>query len=120
VLRVARGAALTGGALGVAFAIVATSIVDGLLIFYTLLGVCLFVPILAGLFLRRVGTPEATGAVVAGVGVTVIVHLLTSGRGYGLFSPALAGFAASAAVVGLLLLVTPGLRPPGPGLPRGS
>ena len=63
VLKVARGAAVSAGVLGVAFAVSAPSVIANLTIFYTLLSVCLFVPILAGLFVPRVGQPEALAAV---------------------------------------------------------
>ncbi len=53
VLRVARGAAVTGGVLGVLLALVAQTIIGTLSFFYSVLGVCLFVPVLAGLFARR-------------------------------------------------------------------
>ena len=48
--------AIVAGAVGTALAIVSPSIIGVLSIFYTLLGVSLFVPILAGLYLRRANT----------------------------------------------------------------
>lgn len=67
VLRVARGAALAGGAAGVALAVVLPGVVESLTIFYSLLGVSLFVPIVAGIHSRRPGVGEALAAVAAGV-----------------------------------------------------
>jgi solute:Na+ symporter, SSS family len=96
VLAVARLAAVAGGALGVALAILAPSVIDVLKLFYTVLSVCLFVPLLAGLYLRRVGPPEALAAIASGVAVMLAVHLATGGRGLGGVSPALAGIAAAA------------------------
>ena len=52
VLRVTRITAVFAGALGVIVAIIADDVVDALSIFYTLMAVGLFVPILAGLFTR--------------------------------------------------------------------
>ena len=95
VLRVARLAAVAGGTLGVLLAIVSPSVIGALSIFYTLLGVCLFVPMMAGLYVRRAGTPEAMAAIAGGVSVMVAVHLATGGRGFGIVSPALAGLIAS-------------------------
>ena len=100
VLRVARIAAVAGGTLGVLLAVVSPSVIGALSIFYTLLGVCLFVPMIAGLYVRRAGTPEALAAIAGGVSVMVAVHLATGGRGLGLVSPALAGLIASAAACG--------------------
>ena len=54
ILRVARWAAVSGGTLGVAMAVAAPSVIGALSIFYTVLGVCLFVPVMAGLYVRRV------------------------------------------------------------------
>jgi solute:Na+ symporter, SSS family len=101
VLRVARMAAVAGGALGIGFAVVAPSVIGALTIFYTLLSVCLFVPIVAGLFLPGVGTREALASIVVGVPLTVVVHFATEGRGVGPLPPALAGIVA--AVVGALV-----------------
>jgi SSS family solute:Na+ symporter len=95
VLKVARMAAVAGGALGIAFAIVAPSVIGALTIFYTLLSVCLFVPIVAGLFLPRVGTREALASIAVGVPVTLAIDYATGGRGLGPVPPALAGIAAS-------------------------
>ena len=67
VLRVARSPRSIAGALGVIVAIVAADVVNALTIFYTLLGVGLFVPILAGLFSRRPSAAGALAAIVAGV-----------------------------------------------------
>ena len=102
VLLVARWAAVAGGSLGVLLAVVFPSVIAALSIFYTLLGVCLFVPILAGLYLRRVGTPEVLAAITAGVVLMLAAHLSTGGRGYGLASPALVGLTAGAAACALV------------------
>ena len=109
VLRVARGAAVAGGALGIGFAVVAPSVIDALTIFYTLLSVCLFVPIVAGLFLPRVGTREALASIAAGVPLTLAVHFATGGRGLGPLPPALTGIAA-ASVAALVVALIPRRR----------
>jgi len=95
VLHVARLAAVAGGTLGVLLAIVSPSVIGALSIFYTVLGVCLFVPMMAGLYVRRAGTPEAMAAIFGGVAVMLAVHLATGGRGFGIASPALVGLIAS-------------------------
>jgi SSS family solute:Na+ symporter len=110
-LRVARLAAASGGALAVALAIVSPSVIGVLSIFYSLLGVSLFVPIVAGLYLKRAATRDALAAIAAGVGGLLAAHFLTGGRGFGTLSPALAGLVAAAvACAGSLLL----RRPPRP------
>ena len=63
VLRVARGAAIGGGALGVLLALVLPSIIGAISIFYALMGVCLFVPLVAGLYTRLAGHTRSDGRV---------------------------------------------------------
>ena len=103
ILKVARWAAVSGGTLGVAMAVAAPSVIGALSIFYTVLGVSLFVPVVAGLYVRRVGKPEALAAVAAGIAAMVAVHLATRGRGFGIVTPAFAGIALS--IIGCAVVV---------------
>ncbi|MCL4813388.1 MAG: sodium:solute symporter family protein [Vicinamibacteraceae bacterium] len=103
-LRMARGAALAGGALGVALATVLPTVIGALSIFYALLGVSLFVPVVVGLLTRRGGQIEALASIGAGTATLLAVHLATGGKGVGLLSPNLAGLAAAALGFGLLWL----------------
>ena len=96
VLRVARLAALAGGTLGVVFAILLESVINALTIFYTLLSVSLFVPVIAGLYTRRPGVPEALAAIGTGVLTVIAFQLLRGGRGIGPLTPALIGLAVAA------------------------
>jgi solute:Na+ symporter, SSS family len=75
ILLVARLAAIAGGVIGVLLAIQLPTVIGALSIFYTLLGVSLFVPVLAGLYVRRAGMPEALAAIVAGVSFVLAVQL---------------------------------------------
>jgi hypothetical protein len=61
------------------------------------------VPVVAGLYVRRAGTPEALAAIAGGVSVMLAVRFATDGRGFGVLSPALAGLLASAIVAGAVL-----------------
>jgi SSS family solute:Na+ symporter len=103
VLRVARIAAVAGGTIGVLLAIVSPTVIGALSIFYSLLGVSLFVPVVAGLYVRRAGTPEALAAIGGGVSVLLAVRFATDGHGFGVVSPPLAGLLASALVAGMVL-----------------
>ena len=98
VVRVARGAAIAGGVLGTLWALSFESIVDALSVFYTLLTVSLFVPVLAGLYVRRVAAPEALSATATGVAIVIVVQLSTNGEGIGIFTPVMIGL--TAAVIG--------------------
>lgn len=95
VLRVARLAALTGGALAVGLALVAQTIIGTLSFFYSVLGVCLFVPVVGGLYVRRVGRNEALAAITGGIIVMLALQLATGGAGIAWVSPAMAGLAVS-------------------------
>jgi len=75
ILLVARLAAVAGGAIGVLLAIQLPTVIGALSIFYTLLGVSLFVPVVAGLYVKRVGTAEALAAIVGGVSFVLAVQL---------------------------------------------
>lgn len=105
VLTVARIAAFAGGIGGVLLALQVKTIVDALQIFYSLLGVSLFVPVLAGLLWRRGGAPEAIASIAAGIGVLLFVRIATDGNGFGFLSENLAGLAAAAAAFGILAAV---------------
>jgi SSS family solute:Na+ symporter len=95
-LRVARLAAVAGGAGGVVLATQLETIIGALSIFYSLLGVSLFVPVIAGLFWNRGGAPEALASIFAGVVTLLAVHVMTAGAGFGLLNPNLVGLAAAA------------------------
>ena len=103
-LAVTRGAAIACGAAAMAIAIASPTIIGVIGLFYALLGVSLFVPVLAGLYSRRAGTPEALASIAAGVSAMLAVHLATAGRGIGTFSPALVGISAAAAAFSIVLV----------------
>jgi SSS family solute:Na+ symporter len=107
VLRVARWTAVASGTVGTMLAVALGSVVNALTIFYTLIGVSLFVPIVAGLYVRRTSSAGALSSMVAGVCAALSVHLATGGRGWGAFSPAIAGLGAAAAVWVISLAVAP-------------
>ena len=110
-LRVTRITAVVAGTLGVLVALVAASVITALSIFYTLMTVSLFVPILGGLYVSRAQSREALGAILAGVTVVVLRQFVFGGtRFYGL-TPAMAGLAAAAVVFAVLLLFRGGRLP---------
>lgn len=94
-LAVTRGAAVGCGAIAVILAIVSPTIIGVIGIFYGLLGVSLFVPILAGLYARRAGTPEALASIACGVVSMIAAQLVTNGRGVFGLTPALLGILAA-------------------------
>ena len=92
------------GVLGTALAIVSESIADVLTFFYTLLSVSLFVPVVAGLYLRRVTSPEALGAIASGVALLIVVQVGTAGQGVAGLTPAMLGLGA--ALIGCSVVAT--------------
>lgn len=80
-LRVARGTAIVCGALGAGLAIWFGSVIAALRIFYTLLSAALLLPLLAGLYTRRVTARAALATMIVSVVVTLALERLTAGRG---------------------------------------
>ena len=101
-LRVGRGAAVAGGALGLLLALVLPSVVAALKLFYGIMTAALFVPLVVGLFSSRPGAGHARLAIalsIAGTGLGLIALAGTPSRewlpsviGMGL---ALGGFATA-------------------------
>jgi len=102
-LRVARATAVAGGAIGVLLAIVLETVIGALTIFYSLLVVTLFVPILGGLYVRRARAADALAAIAAGVAAMFAVRVGAAGQPPWL-DPTLAGLAAAATAFGAALL----------------
>ena len=105
VLRVARGAAVVGGMLGIVLAMVIPTVIDSLRIFYAVLGVSLFVPIAAGLHSRRPGIPEALAAIGVGIAVLFVVQLSELPSASRLFDPTLIALVASGLAFGAVFLL---------------
>ncbi len=101
-LRVTRLTAVLAGALGVAIALVAAGVVSALSIFYTIMGVSLFIPIVGGLASPRVTSTDAMAAILAGMAVVGGWRVALEGRPFHGVTPAMGGLAAA---VGAFLLV---------------
>jgi SSS family solute:Na+ symporter len=97
-LRITRATAVVAGAVGIALALWLKSILAALEIFYSLLAVSLFVPLLGGLYSSRPRAGAALAAMAASVPATAFVHLLTRGAGLGVFTPAVLGILLSAVI----------------------
>jgi SSS family solute:Na+ symporter len=102
-LRVARMISVVGGVAGIILSIYLSTVIGALRVFYSVLGVSMFVPVVGGLLFRRAGAPEALAAVAAGVGTLARVGL--NPRQYPWLDPTLAGLVASALAFLLVLWV---------------
>ena len=98
-LRVSQWAAVVAGALGVIFAITLPSIISALSIFYTLLSVALFAPLVLGLFSSRPKERDALAAIVLALLVTGGAHWATGGRGVAVLTPVALGLIVSFGVM---------------------
>ena len=105
VLRVARLAALFGGGIGVLLALTLPSVIGALSIFYALMAVCLFVPMVAGLYTRRPAMPEAIAASGVGVVTLIAVELADLAEISAILDSSLIGLVASALAFGLAYAV---------------
>jgi len=103
VLAVARSTALAAGLGGIALAVVIPTVIAALTVFYGLLTVLLFVPVLAALHVRRAGPPQALASMLAGTCVLVMVHLGTGGAGFWGWRPEVLGLWTAALAFGLVL-----------------
>jgi Na+/proline symporter len=103
VLAVARGAAVMGGLAAMGLAVTIPTVIDALTVFYGLLTVVLFVPIVAALWLRRTQRPAALASVVAGLIVLVVVHVHTGGAGFAGWRPDTLGLCTAAGAFAVVL-----------------
>ncbi|WP_373057845.1 sodium:solute symporter family protein [Gemmatimonas sp.] len=94
-LRITRITAVFAGALGVAIALVAAGVVSALSIFYTIMGVSLFVPILAGLYSARAASIDALAAIITGIAVVGGWRLWYDGLPISGVTPAMGGLASA-------------------------
>ena len=102
-----RVATVGAGAVGVVMAILLPSIIAAVSIFYGLLAVALFVPVIAGLYTRSVNAAAALTGILGALAVTIIVMQLTHRQGYWIFSPQAIGIFAAVVIVAAMRLLLP-------------
>ncbi len=94
-LRVARVSAVIGGALGVALSVYIPTVPAAVGLFYSILGVTLFVPVLVGLYSRFGQAREALAAIAAGLTTLAALRLGIVGH-HSWLDPTLGGIVAAA------------------------
>ncbi len=97
VLRLARIVAVGAGLIGIAMAVVIPTVVDALVIFYSVITATLFVPVAAALVTTRGGQPEALAAMAAGLSAWIVVRFAVAGATVAGMPAPLCGIAAGAA-----------------------
>ncbi len=107
-LTASRAASAGAGMVGIALAIVLPSIIAAISIFYGLIAVALFVPVLAGLYSNRVLPAAAASSIVSAVCATLLSGALTHGQGVGVASPQAIGILTAALVMIAFRVLSPG------------
>ena len=106
-LAVSRTAAVVGGIAGVALAIALPSVIAAVSIFYGLLAVALFVPLIYGLYWKRMNTTGALAAIASAIAAALYVSLRVPGKSVGLFSSAAVGIVTGLVVAAAVSLIAP-------------
>lgn len=110
VLRVARGAAIAGGVLGILIALATPTIIGALSVFYAMLGATLFVPVLVALHARVNRRIEVTASILAGASAVAIVQYGVGPRPGSFLTPATVGLLAAAAAYAVAVAIRRGHR----------
>ncbi len=115
ILAVSRAAAVAGGVLAIGLAIVLESIIAALTVFYGLMAVALFVPVLMGLYSRVPTARTAVWTIGASLTATLAAHAATGGAGYGILTPYAIGIVCGLAWMAARTWIVD--RPSGAGTP---
>ncbi len=107
-LVASRIASVGAGVLGILLAMVLPSIIAAVSIFYGLIAVSLFVPVVAGLYSQRVLSTAALASILSAVAATVLTMRLTANHGVGLLSPQAIGILTAAVVMLGFRILHPG------------
>jgi SSS family solute:Na+ symporter len=107
-LAASRIASAGAGVLGILLATVLPSIIAAVSIFYGLIAVSLFVPVMAGLYSKRVLSSAAVASILSAIAATVFTMRLTGGGGVGILSPQAIGILTGAVVMIGFRLLHPG------------
>ena len=112
-LAVSRITAVVAGLAGVVLAAVLPDVITALTIFYSILSVALFVPLIAGLYSARPSAHGAMATIAGSILVMALVHLSTNGGGMGGMSPATWGIGTAAVIMALHMMCRREPKPAG-------
>ncbi|HLJ90141.1 MAG TPA: sodium:solute symporter family protein [Candidatus Angelobacter sp.] len=105
-LSISRMTAIFAGVAGILLAGFLPSIIAAVTIFYGLLAVSLFVPVIAGLFWRKASSTAALAAIGAAIVAALLATRFTKG-GWWILSPQAIGIATAAIVVVVVTWLVP-------------
>jgi SSS family solute:Na+ symporter len=103
-LLVSRLTAVAAGGVGIVMAELMSSIVAAVSIFYGLLAVSLFVPVIAGLYWKRVNSRAVLAGIFGALAATLSISRYTHGRGLWVLSPQAIGIMTAGFIVCLVTL----------------
>lgn len=106
-LRVGRIATVAAGAAGIALAVALPSVISAVTIFYGLLAVGLFVPLIFGLYWKRMTTGAALVSIVGAIAADLAVFTFTRGGGIGLLSPHAFGILVAVVLASAMSILGP-------------
>ena len=98
-LYLSRWVMVVAGVAGVLLAIQLPNIISSLTIFYTLMSVCLTVPMVFGLFTKRATNVHAISSAVVGIGITLGLQFFAGGKGLWILNAQSTGILASLVVM---------------------
>ena len=104
-MRVARGSAIACGVIAAILAMIMPTVISALKIFYTLLSAALLLPLVVGLYSRRVKARAMIASIVISVALTFALEIITKARGLFGVPSLIFGVAAGA----IAMLVAAGL-----------
>ncbi|MBS1787095.1 MAG: sodium:solute symporter family protein [Acidobacteria bacterium] len=106
-LKVAKLTAVACGGLGALLAIILRDVITALTIFYTLLSSAPLLPLIAGLYSKRISARAVIPAMLVSVIGTFALDYLTAGKGFSAIPSLIYGVGAGAVVMWLLSLTGP-------------
>lgn len=106
-MRVVRVIVVVCGLLGAGLGILLETVISALTIFYTLLSAALFLPLLAGLYTKRVDSHAAIAGMGVSVAATFLLERLTAGQGKWGLPSLILGSIAGLLVMGAVSFRTP-------------
>jgi SSS family solute:Na+ symporter len=104
---VVRVTAVVCGVIGAGLSLLFETVISALTIFYTLLSAALLLPLVAGLYLKKVTARAATAAMLISVAVTFAAEKMTGGQGYLNLPPLVLGTLAGSVVMLFVSLTEP-------------
>jgi solute:Na+ symporter, SSS family len=119
-LAVSRLTTLCAGIAGIALAVELPSVIAAVTIFYGLLAVALFIPLILGLYWKRMSVTAALVSIFAAMAIDLVAQYTPPKNHLGIVSPPLAGMIAALICALLVSWLRPHAATPASGVPVGQ